>query len=511
VGRRTALIIALASVSLIPAWSHAAETQAPLAVPGEPLPVVAKPASVSRPATLDGTFRVPRADTTLYIAAPWFVRDISVTLFGPAKRRQTIVAESTLPGRTLGLRLPLDAPLADRIELRATTVSAAGVPYLVTAEQLTTIGWRGWPHAAACGLYISLALMFGWFAIRARSSACGWFSVAAAGQAALMIPWLGVVRPPPQVSQPLHGLVQSVVYVALAAFALALFRGVPLVRRAGIALAIVVALNVLSTMGGDVLQDFSPVPDLFTQLVVVVFDASLVAIGVAALRAKSDGAAMFVAGSAIAFVGIVIDAFGPSELLRTTALAGSAAEAILFGFALTPQLRTALDGSSSSDGLTGIANRAALDVWLATAWRSALRGGTPVAAAIVNVDYFKAFNEAYGHLAGDDVLRRIASHLAYVAEQHDGMAGRFAGDKFLVVLPATSLDGARGIGDAVRTAVAALEVANRGAPSKRLSVSVGVASLVPDADDGGAELVRRVDSALYLAKTLGRNRVVADV
>jgi len=225
-----ALIIALATVLFIPAWSHAAETQAPLAVPGEAIPISAQPAWVLRPATLHGTFRVPRTDTTLYVAAPWFVRDISVTLIGPGAREQTIVAESTLPGRTLGLRLPLDAPLADRIDIRASTVSAAGVPYLITADQLTTIGWRNWPYAAACGLFVALAILFGWFAFRARSRPCGWFCAALTGQAALMIPWLGIVRPPPQISQPLHGLVQAAVYIALAGFALTLFRGVRLGR-----------------------------------------------------------------------------------------------------------------------------------------------------------------------------------------------------------------------------------------------------------------------------------------
>ncbi|MDB5026922.1 MAG: hypothetical protein JWO66_611, partial [Candidatus Eremiobacteraeota bacterium] len=162
------------------------------------------------------------------------------------------------------------------------------------------------------------------------------------------------------------------------------------------------------------------------------------------------------------------------------------------------------------DGLTGIANRIALDACLAIAWSRGRRAQSPLAALIVDVDHFRTYNQTYGHLAGDDILRRIADALATIAGRRDDLAGRHGGDKFLVLLPDTDLTGAQRLGDAVRAAVFALEAAHGAVPSKRVTVSVGVASLVPDDGSDGAELVRRAGIALHIAKTMGRNRVVAD-
>ncbi|MBV9439024.1 MAG: hypothetical protein JOZ24_03425, partial [Candidatus Eremiobacteraeota bacterium] len=202
--RRAAVVVALAAAFLPPAWCSADEPQVPATWTGAPIAGDSSPASLLHPATLRAAFRVPRVGTALYVGTPWYVRDLSVTVVGPGERRETIAATTDLPGRMLGLRLPADAWQADRVELEATTVSAAAPPYLLPAEQLAQIGWRNWWYAALFGLFAMLALLHGALAAMLRSRTFAWFAAAMAGEAGLLVPWLGIVRPPPEISQPLH-------------------------------------------------------------------------------------------------------------------------------------------------------------------------------------------------------------------------------------------------------------------------------------------------------------------
>ena len=513
-GRRLVALAALAA-ALAPAWAFAAD-QLPLAPAGAPVPAEAASATLLRPSTLHGAFRVPHLDTALYVGTPWYVRDLSVTVVGPGPRRDTLTANTDLPGRMLGVRLPADAWQADRVELTATTVSSAAPPYLLTADQLAEIAWRSWSYAAYFGLFLALALFHALFAPLLRSRAAGWFAGLAGAQAGLLIPWLGIVRPPPEISQPLHALLQSAVYVCTLMFTRALFRELRLARRMAGAIYALVGMNVAAVAGGDVFQDLWAIPDLFAQALVVALNLAFVAFGVAALRARLNGARYYLAATALGTIGAVAT-MAPAGPFRAVPVLAAAGEALLFALAVAAQLRydareRAPRPEDDRDGLTGIANRPAFDDALNAAWKRAERASSPLAAVLVDLDRFKAYNDAYGHLAGDDVLRRIARVIAAAASRRDDVAARYAGDKFVLLLPDTDLAGGRYVGEAILERVAFLAIAHSGLPAKRGSVSIGVAALTPR--HGGtttaSDLVQRADAALYVAKSMGRNRVIAD-
>ena len=162
------------------------------------------------------------------------------------------------------------------------------------------------------------------------------------------------------------------------------------------------------------------------------------------------------------------------------------------------------------DGLTGLANRSAADDALVRCCEHARSEGAPLAALLVDVDLLKRYNDEYGHLAGDDVLRRVAGVIARAAGRDGDVAARYGGEEFLVLLGRTDHAEAQAAGQAIVDAVLALGIAHAGAPSKRLTVSVGAVSVVPDATATAGDLLRGAGNALYLAKTLGRNRVIAE-
>jgi diguanylate cyclase (GGDEF)-like protein len=512
VTRRAVVLAALATALLPPAWCRADEL--PVVAPGAPIAVDAAAATLFHPSTMRAAFRVARYDGALYIGTPWYVRDLAVTVVGPGARRQTIPARIDLPGRVLGLRLPADAWTADRLELQASTVSTAVPPYLLSGEQLAAIGWRHWSYAACFGLFLSLTLVFGGLALLVRSRAVATFAVVAGAQAALAVPWLGIVRPPPEISQLTHAALQSLAFVALMAFAQAYFVRARLPRYAVRAVWALVLLNVIAVCEGDVLQDIWVASDAVTQALLIALNVSFVGLGILALRHGDAGARVYIAATALGTIGVVIaDVAPPNSPLLLAATIGGAGEALLLALALALRLRIDERGGSERarwsrlDGLTALTNRTALDPLIASAWERARLARAPLSALLIDIDHFKPFNEAYGHLAGDDALRRIADTLVVRASD---LAGRYAGDKFLLVLEATDLDAARRVAEALRAGIFALEIPHGSVPARRLTVSVGTASLVPDRDGDGTVLLRRAETALYIAKTMGRNRVVAD-
>ena len=482
--------------------------------PGAPIPVDAAPATLFHPSTMRAAFRVARSDGALYVGTPWYVRDLAVTVIGPGARRVTIPASIDLPGRVLGLRLPADAWTADRLELQASSVSTAVPPYLLSAEQLAAIGWRHWSYAAFFGLFLCLTLVFAGLALFVRSRAVTTFAVVAGAQAALAVPWLGIVRPPPELSQPAHAALQSLVFVGLMGLTQAYFVRARLPRFAVRAVWALVLLNVIAVCEGDVLQDIWIASDAVTQALVLALNVSFVALGILALRNGDAGARFYIAASALAAIGVLItDVAPPNSPLQQAAMIGGAGEALILALGLALRLRIDERGLSERvrwsrlDGLTALTNRTALDPLVAAAWERARLGHAPLSALLIDLDHFKSFNEAYGHLAGDDALRRIADTLVVRASD---LAGRYAGDKFLIVLENTDLDGARHVAEALRAATFALEIPHGSVPGRRLTVSIGTASVVPDRDGDGTALLRRAETALYIAKTMGRNRVVAD-
>ena len=181
--------------------------------------------------------------------------------------------------------------------------------------------------------------------------------------------------------------------------------------------------------------------------------------------------------------------------------------------AVTLELRQAnerLARLSQQDGLTGLANRRRFDLDLMRELGRARRERGPIAVVMADVDFFKSFNDNYGHPAGDDCLRRIAGALHSSCRRPLDVAARYGGEEFALILPDTSEEAARHRAFEAMRAVAALEIEHRGSEIARvITLSMGVAGCVPDADVVADTLVERADEALYAAKRAGRNLAIA--
>ena len=164
---------------------------------------------------------------------------------------------------------------------------------------------------------------------------------------------------------------------------------------------------------------------------------------------------------------------------------------------------------ASVDGLTGIANRRRFDEVLASEWRRAQRDRTPLSLLFMDADHFKNFNDIYGHIPGDRCLRQIAEVTTEVLQRPADLVARYGGEEFSVILPDTNCDGAIAIAEQIRFTVEQLRITHSGNPHEIATVSIGCATQIPEVNSDLSELLKAADSALYVAKSLGRNRVEA--
>jgi len=162
---------------------------------------------------------------------------------------------------------------------------------------------------------------------------------------------------------------------------------------------------------------------------------------------------------------------------------------------------------SMTDGLTGIANRRLFDGALIREWRRCARIQKPISLIMLDVDFFKKYNDRYGHQAGDECLKLVASEIAKAVPRASDLAARYGGEEFVLILGETEEEGARWVASRLCEKIAGLKVKNAESPHHYVTVSCGICTVLPKEDMPVAQLVKSADNALYLAKSLGRNTV----
>jgi diguanylate cyclase (GGDEF)-like protein len=168
-----------------------------------------------------------------------------------------------------------------------------------------------------------------------------------------------------------------------------------------------------------------------------------------------------------------------------------------------------LETLSTTDALTGLANRRRFEKYWAEEWQRAMRQGTPLAVIMIDVDHFKNYNDHYGHQIGDDCLRRLGAVLRAAVRRAGELAARYGGEEFVVVLPGANAQQAVEAAAVILSAIQAEQIPHANSPvAPVLTLSLGVAAGSPGPGEDRDRLIRLADQALYQAKDLGRNRVV---
>jgi diguanylate cyclase (GGDEF)-like protein len=179
---------------------------------------------------------------------------------------------------------------------------------------------------------------------------------------------------------------------------------------------------------------------------------------------------------------------------------------------MTDQKRaeTALKILAASDGLTGLANRRSFDQTLAMEWSRAQRTKKPLSLLFADVDHFKLYNDLHGHQKGDECLRAVASVIGENALRPADLSARYGGEEFATIMPETDQKGARKVAERLRHVLAELRLHHGAASAGPLvTLSIGIATLVPGEDTCPDLLLTQADQALYAAKHSGRNCVVS--
>lgn len=171
--------------------------------------------------------------------------------------------------------------------------------------------------------------------------------------------------------------------------------------------------------------------------------------------------------------------------------------------------RDFLEHLSYHDGLTGIYNRTRFDKFIEDEWYRAIRSQSPLSLIMMDIDHFKLFNDYYGHVVGDDCLKQVAKAIKGSLERVTDLAARYGGEEFCCVLPSTEGQGAVQLAEKIRYNVGALKIAHeKSLADSFVSLSIGVASIVPVFEDSLSDFINTADKMLYKAKQRGRNQVV---
>lgn len=167
-----------------------------------------------------------------------------------------------------------------------------------------------------------------------------------------------------------------------------------------------------------------------------------------------------------------------------------------------------LERLSFVDGLTGVANRRHFDTIVVREWQKGVRDKSFLSLIMIDIDYFKNFNDTYGHLTGDDCLKHVATALDDALKTSDDLLFRFGGEEFVALLPNTPLEDAVSVAEQMKNNIKVINIPHASSKAKGyVTVSIGVAGAVPEQHSDYTELIEMVDKALYVAKREGRDRI----
>jgi diguanylate cyclase (GGDEF)-like protein len=197
----------------------------------------------------------------------------------------------------------------------------------------------------------------------------------------------------------------------------------------------------------------------------------------------------------------------PPELRRLAETFNAMAERLDDREARLRDANQALASLAAKDPLTGLANRRAFDERMASEWSRARRERKPLALLMIDVDHFKSFNDAYGHLEGDSCLRHVAAVMEGCARRGGDFAARIGGEEFALILPGASRSAAATVAEHLRGAIAGLGIEHEKVQEGHVTISAGVAATTTASAESPDFLINQADTALYEAKWGGRNKV----
>jgi len=166
---------------------------------------------------------------------------------------------------------------------------------------------------------------------------------------------------------------------------------------------------------------------------------------------------------------------------------------------------TVLESLSQTDGLTGISNRRSFDQRLNNSWKAQTRNQQPLTLLLIDIDYFKKYNDAYGHIAGDDCLKKVTESIQSNVNRFTDFFARYGGEEFVILLQ-DNIENSIKVAEKVRIAVSNLQIEHKDSSFKYLTISLGVASVIPKFNVDPVGLIEKADQALYQSKANGRNR-----
>jgi len=172
------------------------------------------------------------------------------------------------------------------------------------------------------------------------------------------------------------------------------------------------------------------------------------------------------------------------------------------------ELQKQLEELSFKDGLTGVFNRRMFDSVMEVEWANAKRNRQPLSLIMLDIDYFKQYNDYYGHIQGDECLRRVANVLACVATRSRDFFARYGGEEFILVLPETDEVAAFKIAERCRNVIFKAQIPHeKSLVSQLLTISIGISTITPTRNDEAIKFIATVDKQLYVAKEKGRNSI----